>query len=197
MHVIILMLVGLLMSVPGCMMVREGKVRPPAAWPPQQTQPQKKSIGLSVAGLMNPSGAHQMPRVETIEMARGQAVRAYTESGLFSSVAVTDEPTDLRADIAVIEDGSDGIGVFGYLSALTFTMIPGYVSEDVIVKTSYTDRGKKLLDMVEKKEELGFWMQFFLLFTMPFIDGPSEVSQSAHYDIQRVTVEEAHSKGVF
>lgn len=193
----ILALVLAFMTLSGCMMVREGKVRPPASWPPQQTQPQKKSIGLTVVGEMNPNGAHQIPRTETVEAARGQAVKAYVESGLFSSVVTSDEPTDLRADIMVIEDGSKGMGASGFLSVLTFTMIPGYVSEDLIVKTSYTSRDKKVIDSLEKKEELGFWIQFFLLFTMPFTDATSTVTQEAYYDIHRVTIAEAHNRGIF
>ncbi|HJT21224.1 MAG TPA: hypothetical protein VJ746_12180 [Nitrospira sp.] len=183
-------------TLPGCMMVREGKVKAPSPWPPQQTQ-EKKSIALTVAGVPDPSGAHQMPRPEAIENARLEAVRAYTESGLFSSVVVSDQPTDLRADIALIEDGSDSLGWSGAVSALTFTMFPGYVSENVILKTNFTGRDKKVIDSIEKKEELGFWIQFFLLFAMPFIDSPSTVGQSAQYDIHRATIQEAHGRGIF
>jgi hypothetical protein len=186
----------LILILPGCLMVREGKVKPPVPWPPQ-TQQGKKSIGLSVSGVANPRGAHQMPRTEAIETAREQAVKAYLESGLFSSVVTTDDPTDLRADIALIEDGSDGMGVWAYLSALTFTMIPGYVSEDLIVNTSFSDRSKKVIDTIEKKEQMGFWIQFFLLFTMPFTDSSSETSQATYYDIHRAIIQDAHNRGVF
>jgi hypothetical protein len=178
-------------------MVREGKVKPPVPWPPQQTQPAKKSIGLTVAGTISEKGSSQMPRMDTVESVRGQALKAYSESGLFSSVVTTGEPTDLQADIAIIEDGSEGVGVSAYLSALTFTMIPGYVSEDLIVQTSFTDREKKVIDSEVKREQLGFWMQFFLLFTMPFTEATSSIAQSAYYDIHRATIQEAHSKGIF
>ncbi|HEU4686160.1 MAG TPA: hypothetical protein VFS39_16755 [Nitrospira sp.] len=177
-------------------MVREGKVKAPSPWPPQQTQ-EKKSIGITVAGVPNPSGAHQMPRMEAIEAVRNQALRAYSESGLFSSVVNSDEPTDLRADIAVIEDGSEGIGWSGYLSALTFTLFPGYVSENIILRTNFAGRDKKVIESIEKKEELGFWIELFLLFVMPFVDSPSTVAQSAYYDINRATIQEAHSRGTF
>jgi len=178
------------------MMVREGKVKPPTQWPPQQTQQQKKSIGLIVAGALDPKGLSQMPRIETVESVRRQAFKAYTESGLFSSVVTSGEPTDLRADISVMEE-DDGPGVWAYLSALTFAMIPGYVSEELIVSTSFSDRQKRSLDSVEQKEELGFWMQFFLLFAMPFTEATASISQSVHYDMHRATIQEAHSKGIF
>jgi hypothetical protein len=196
MKYIALALIGAFVFTSGCMIVRDGKVRPPAKWPPQPTM-EKKSLGISVAGAADARGTNHTPRPETIEIAREQALRAYTESGLFSSVAVTDEPTDLRADISVIEDGNDGIGVFGFLSALTFTMIPAYVSEDVIVRTSVSDRTKKVVGTVDKREQQGYWMQFFLLFTMPFTDSARDVSQSLFYDVHRSTIEQAHGQGVF
>ena len=184
-------------TLSGCMMVREGKVKPPAQWPPQQTQQQKQSIGLVVAGALNPKGLSQMPRIETVESVRRQAFKAYTESGLFSSVVTSGEPTDLRADISVMEEEDGGPGVWAYLSALTFAMIPGYVSEELIVSTGFSDRQKRSLGNVEQEEELAFWMQFFLLFAMRFTEAPASISQSVHYDMHRATIQEAHNKGIF
>ncbi|HMU54585.1 MAG TPA: hypothetical protein PKA61_06245 [Nitrospira sp.] len=190
-------LILLFVTLPGCMMVREGKVKPPAQWPPQQAQSQKKSIGLIVAGALDPKGLTQMPRMETVESVRRQAFKAYSESGLFSSVVTSGDPTDLRADISVIEEEGSGPGVWAYLSALTFAMIPGYVSEQLIVSTSFSDRQMRPLDSVEQKEELGFWMQFFLLFTMPFTESTASLTQSVHYDMHRATIQEARGKGIF
>lgn len=197
MHWTTVTLALLLVTLSGCMMVREGKVKPPAQWPPQQAQQQKKSIGLIVAGALDPKGLSQMPRMETVESVRRQAFKAYSESGLFSSVVTSGEPTDIRADIAVIEDEGDGPGVWAYLSALTFAIIPGYVSEQLIVSTSFSDRQKRSLDSMEQKEELGFWMQFFLLFAMPFTEATASITQSVHYDMHRATIQEAHGKGIF
>ena len=102
---------------------------------------------------------------------RAQAVKAYTESGLFSSVVTTGEPADLKADITLGE-GSDGLSWSGVFSALTLTMIPGVVSQDVIANTTYRDRQQKVIGTIVKTEGLGFWVQFFLLFAMPFVDEP-------------------------
>ncbi len=192
----ILALLLAFVTLPGCMIVREGKVKPPTPWPPAQTQ-DKKSLAISVAGVQNPKGAHQAPRVDVIDAAREQALKAYSESGLFSSVVLSDEPTDLRADIGVIEDGTEGMGFSGYLSALTFTLVPGYVSEKVLVRTSVSDRTKRVVGMVEKEEQQGFWIQFFLLFTMPFTSSSNDVAESLFYDVHRSTIDEAHSKGLF
>ena len=193
----ILALVLLLVSSPGCVMVRDGKVKPPAEWPPHSSQQEKKSIALHVIEVGRQGGSSQGTSPNAAEDFRAQAVKAYTESGLFSSVVTTGEPTDLRADITIVEKGSDGLSWSGAISALTLTMIPGVVSQDLLANTSYKDRQQKVIGIIEKKEGFGFWIQFFLLFAMPFVDGPNTIMNETQYDMHRVTIEEAHRKGFF
>jgi len=193
----ILALVLLLVSSTGCVMVRDGNVKPPVQWPPHSNQQVKKSIALHVneAGLQGASSQGSSP--DAAEDFLSQAVKAYTESGLFSLVVTTGQPTDLEAEITVLGKGSDGLSWSGAISALTLTMIPGVVSQDVIAKTTYRDRQQKVIGIIEKNEGLGFWIQFFLLFAMPFVDGPNTIMNETQYDMHRVTIEEAHSKGFF
>jgi len=173
-------------------MTRDGDVKPPAQWPPHSNQQAKKSIALHVieAGsqAISPDGAEDF---------REQAVKAYSESGLFSSVVTTGEPTDLHADITILGYGSDGLSWSGAISALTLTMIPGVVSQDLVTNTTYRDRQPKVIGIIEKYARLGFWIQFFLLFAMPFVDGPSTIMNETQYDLHRITIEEAHRKGFF
>lgn len=193
----ILALVLLLVSSPGCVMVRDGKVKPPAEWPPHSSQQEKKSIALHVIEVGRQGGSSQGTSPNAAEDFRAQAIKAYTESGLFSSVVTTGEPTDLRADITIVEKGSDGLSWSGAISALTLTMIPGVVSQDLLANTSYKDRQQKVIGIIEKNEGFGFWIQFFLLFAMPFVDGPNTIMNETQYDMHRVTIEEAHRKGFF
>jgi len=173
-------------------MTRDGDVKPPAQWPPHSNQQAKKSIALHVieAGsqAIGPDGAEDF---------REQAVKAYSESGLFSSVVTTGEETDLHADITILGYGSDGLSWSGAISALTLTMIPGVVSQDLVTNTTYRDRQPKVIGIIEKYARLGFWIQFFLLFAMPFVDGPSTIMNETQYDLHRITIEEAHRKGFF
>ncbi|MEO8340279.1 MAG: hypothetical protein ABI604_11270 [Nitrospirota bacterium] len=191
-----LALVLLLVGSPGCMMVRDGNVKPPTPWPPHSNQQVKKSIALHVIEAEHRGGAIQEIGSDTAEGARAQAVKAYTESGLFSLVVTTGETTDLNADI-IVGEGSDGLSWSGVISALTLTMIPGVVSQDVIANTIYKDRQQKVIGAIVKTEGVGSWVQFFLLFAMPFVDGPDAVMDKAQYDIHRVTIEEARQKGFF
>jgi len=182
----------LLVGSAGCVMTRDGDVKPPAQWPPHSNQQAKKSIALHVieAGsqAISPDGAEDF---------REQAVKAYSESGLFSSVVTTGEETDLHADITILGYGSDGLSWSGAISALTLTMIPGVVSQDLVTNTTYRDRQPKVIGIIEKYARLGFWIQFFLLFAMPFVDGPSTIMNETQYDLHRSTIEEAHRKGFF
>jgi hypothetical protein len=201
MRVTILLLALLLVVAPGCMMVRDGNVKPPVPWPPRSSEPAKKSIALNVIEVGRPGASSQETSRGATQSAsedsRAQAVKAYTESGYFTSVVTAGEPADLQADITVLGKGGEGLSWSGTISALTFTMIPGYVSQDLIAKTSYRDRQQKVLGLIEKNEGLGFWIQFFLLFAMPFIDGPDKIINETQYDMHRVTIEEAHGKGFF
>lgn len=178
-------------------MVRDGKVKPLAQWPPHASQQGKKSIALHVVEVGPQGGSSQGASPNAQGDFRAQAVKAYTESGIFSSVVTTSEPTDLRADITIVEKGSDSLSWSGAISILTLTMIPGVVSQDVIANTSYKDRQQKVIGIIETNEGLGFWIQFFLLFAMPFVDGPNTIMNETQYDMHRVTIEEAHRKGFF
>ena len=178
-------------------MVREGNVKPPAQWPPQSNQQVKKSIALHVIDAGSQGGSSQGIRPDAAEDFRAQAVKAYTESKLFSSVATAGEVTDLKADITIFDEGSDGLPWSGIISALTLTMIPGVVSQDMTTSTTYKDRQQKVIGTIGKSEGHGFWIQFFLLFAMPFVDGPNAILSKTQYDMDRVTIEEAHLKGFF
>lgn len=177
-------------------MTRDGSVKPPAQWPPHSNQQVKKSISLHVSEGGRQGGSSQEVSPETVEDFRAQAVKAYTESKLFSSVVTAGEPTDLNADITLGE-GSDGLSWSGVVSALTLTMIPGVVSQDVIANTTYKDRQQKVIGTIVKAEGLGSWVQFFLLFAMPFVDSPNTIMDKTQYDIHRATIEEAYRKGFF
>jgi hypothetical protein len=191
----ILALVLLLIGSPGCVMVRDGNVKPPLRWPLQSTQQVKKSIALHVIEAGPQAVSPQGP--DAAEDFRTQAVNAYTESRLFSSVVTTGESTDLHADITILGKRGDGLSWSGAISALTLTMIPGVVSQDLVTSTTYRDRQPKVIGIIEKNAKLGFWIQFFLLFAMPFMDGPSTIMNETQYDLHRITIEEAHSKGFF
>ena len=171
-------------------MVRDGASSVSRQQPPHLLQPAKKSIALHVAGI-----APQ--RKEGGGDSHEQAIKSYLDSDLFSSVITNGAPADLHADIAVLEAGDDGFPWSAAVSAITFTMIPGYLAQDLATRTSYRDRQSKEIGTIEKRQGMGFWIQFFLLFAMPFADGPTAKLSAAQYDMHRATIEDAHQKGLF
>ncbi|SPP63542.1 hypothetical protein NITLEN_10628 [Nitrospira lenta] len=171
-------------------MVRDGAPSAAGQQPAQSIQPAKKSIALHVAGI-GPQGK------EGLGDSREQAIKAYLDSGLFSSVITNGAPADLHADIAVREAVDDGLSWSAAVSAITFTLIPGYVAQDLALRTSYKDRQMIETGAIEKREGMGFWIQFFLMFAMPFVDSPAAKLSAAQYDMHRVTIEDAHRKGLF
>jgi hypothetical protein len=186
----ILTLIFLAMSTSGCIMARDGASSVSGQRPTQSVQSAKKSIALHVAGI-----GHQGN--EGLDNSREQAIKAYLDSDLFSSVITNGTPADLHADITVLEVGDDGFSWSAAVSAITFTMIPGYVAQDLSTQTSFRDRQSKEIGTVEKREQIGFWIQFFLMFAMPFADSPAAKLSAAQYDMHRATIEDAHQKGLF
>ncbi len=180
-----------------CMMVRGDHVQPPVQWPLPAGLQAKKSLSLNV--VSESPATQRSASSAAIEQYRGTATKVYTESGIFSPVTIgAGSLSDVNADITVIEDaGEDSSFLPAFFSILTFTLLPGYVSEEVKITTVYRDRAQKVLGTFERRERLKHWVQFFLLFAMPFIDGPESVSTSVLSDFHRSTIEEAHGRGLF
>lgn len=192
------LLIALCMALSGCMMVRSGSAPPPAKWPLQAGPEAKKSLSVNVT-VQSQAPQQRSIGSAAIERYRDAAIKVYSESGVFSSVTTgAGSSSDVNADIAVIEDdGGESSFLPAFFSILTFTIVPGYVSEDVKISTVYRDRGQKVLGTFEKQERMKHWVEFFLLFAMPFIDGPEEATTLVLADLHRVTIDEAHAKGLF
>src|SRR5262245_12297985 len=194
----------LFMTLSGCIMVRDHKVKPPVPWPPSLGQQTKNTIALSVTEDMLPGSrpeavnqAQDAYRDQAVKVRKDLAAKAYGESGLFSSVVPTGEPADFHAEVTVHGEDNAGFPWSAAISILTLTLIPGYVSQDLVVTTTYKDRQQRVLGGVEQREEFGSWIQLFLLFAMPFTKGPDAIMDDARYDMHRTTIVEAHSKRIF
>ena len=167
-------------------------------WPPENAFSNKPSLSLSVSGTFDHGSSPTKVNSEFLDELKGSTIRAYEESGLFSSVRIDDKQADLQAEVNFIQKGSEGLAfISGFISGYTFTLIPGYAKEEDFLKTTYKDRNGKVIGQIEKEESLSFWIQFFLLFAMPFVDGPSTVIDETHFDLNRTTIEEAHKKAFF
>lgn len=178
-------------------MVRDGAVPSSAQGPSQSAPAVKKSIALHVTGSPGLEQEGVVTKEEGRDDSRDAAVKAYMDSGLFSAVITNNGSADLHADVAVFQKGGEGFPWSAAVSAFTFTMIPGFVAQDLATRTSYRDRQEKEIGTIEKREGMGFWIQFFLMFAMPFADSPAATMNAAQYDMHRATIEDAHRKGLF
>src|SRR5262245_23260165 len=102
----------------GCATFRGDKLPELTDWPPL-AQSNKKTILLSISGNVSVNGKVQ-DFSRLIEDWRTQTVKAYEESGLFSSVVMSSaQPTDLRADITVDHKGEFSETV-AFVTGITF-----------------------------------------------------------------------------
>ncbi|MBD0305255.1 MAG: hypothetical protein ICV76_01715 [Nitrospiraceae bacterium] len=170
------------------MMVRGGNLQPPEQWRPQSTT-EKKSINLTVTAK---ASSQQPSNAKVLQLLEGQSQKAYMESGLFSHVAVSKEPTDLRAEVKIIEEGSEALAsISGFISGFTFGIIPGYAKENVIMVTTFRDQAGKELGSIRKSETLSFWIQLFLVAVMPFREEPQAIVRDTYHDLNRATLDQA------
>lgn len=186
-----------LVILPGCVLARGGELQLPAQWP-LQSVPEKKSITLEVARDFK--GSSNMPaeaRQKQFTRLQELAVKAYESSGLFSRVSTSGEPTDLRAQIVIKEEGNETLAfISGFISGFTFLVIPGYGTADMVMITTVTGRAQKVLGLIRKQEPISIWIQIFLVFAMPFRDSMEQFDRQLFTDLHRATIDEAHVQGI-
>ena len=181
-----------LSSLSGCAAFRSGKTELPASWPISK-EPAKYSISLLVTGEGIVNGRRQDAPQAMIQAWQAAAEKAYKDSGLFSDVKVGASETDIRAEIHVTDRGEASTGM-AVLSGLTLTLFPANGHDEMVIKTTLKNKEGQELGTFEKKDTLSFWIQFFLIFIMPF-NWPNTVAAEMLYDLHRATISEAYSAG--
>ena len=177
----------------GCAAFRSGETQPPATWPISK-EPGKQSISLLISGEAVVNERRQDVPQQTMQIWQEVAEKAYKESGLFSDVKIGAAETDLRAEIHVLDQGEGSMGM-AFVSGLTLTLIPCNTQEDLVVKTTLKNKDGQELGTYEKKENMDFWIQLFLIFIMPFY-WPNTVATDMLYDLNRATIGEAYGAGL-
>ncbi|MEI8014822.1 MAG: hypothetical protein WCH20_08295 [Nitrospira sp.] len=193
-RVVFVLLVGVsLSSLSGCAAFRTGEFMHPASWPLATTLG-KQSISLLVTGEALVNGMRQDLPQRMIQRWQDAATRAYKDSGLFSDVKTGAAETDLRAEVHVLERGEANQGM-AFLSGLTLTLAPAHAESEFVVKTMLKNKEGQDLGTFEKKETLSMWIQFFLIFIMPF-NWPNTVAADMFYDLHRATISQAYGAGL-
>jgi len=128
----------LLLSLSGCAAFRAGKLPPVSSWPPQSAVA-KKSIGIVVSGQVFINGAQQEVAPMLIKNWEQEVLRAYRDSGLFSEVNSGPTPSDLRAEVRIVDRG-EGSMAMAALTGFTFYLIPSTATDEFIITTTIRDR---------------------------------------------------------
>jgi hypothetical protein len=189
----ILIVSMLLSSLSGCAAFRTGETQPQTPWLISK-EPGKQSISLLITGESSVNGTRQDVPQSMIDAWQAVAEKAYKESGFFSDVMVGAAETDLRAEIHFTDRG-EANQALAFLSGFTMTLIPANAHGDMVVKTTLKNKEGKELGTFEKKETLSFWIQFFLIFIMPF-NWPNTVASDMLYDLNRATIAQAFGAGL-
>jgi hypothetical protein len=190
-----LQLIGLslLVTLCGCATFRSGEceVESWTAASPQRTL--DKSISVLVAGEASFNGKEAEVTSKILNVWREQTVRAYRDSGLFTSVTSAPSGTDLRAEIK-IEDRGEGSLAMAFLTGLTLYLIPSKASDALTTTTVFRDQEGKELSRHSKSESIVLWQQLFMLFAMP-ANNPFSTTKDVIYDLNRATLVEAFPEG--
>lgn len=177
----------------GCAAFRSGETPLPASWPMSQG-PGKQSISLIFTGEALVNGMRQDIPPQTIQAWQEVATKAYKDSGLFSDVKTAAAETDLRAEVHMLERG-EADKAMAFLSGFTLTLLPASIQEEFVIKTTMKNREGKDLGTFEKSDRASVWIQFFLIFIMPF-NWPNTVLSEMLYDLHRATISQAHGAGL-
>jgi hypothetical protein len=180
-------------SFSGCAAFRSEETQPPASWP-MSKGPGKQSISLLVTGEGIVNGARRDTPQRMLEIWQEAAANAYKDSGLFSEVKIGAAETDLRAEIHVLDRGEANLGL-AFLSGFTMTLIPSKTEDEMTIKTTLKNKEGQELGTYEKKETISMWIQFFLIFIMPF-NWPNTVTTEMLYDLNRATINLAYGAGL-
>ena len=164
-------------AVTGCMSFRGGSDIAAGAWPPKAPSV-KRSVRIVTSAPAIGEGLENMGTV----IAR-TAKRAYGEAGAFSSVSDGfGGQADIIAEVTLTHRG-DYSFLLSTVSGLTFCMIPATGTDSYTLTTTWKTPDGAVIGQAQHTEDIAFWIQFFLVFGMPFADSDAEVMDQVFYDL--------------
>ncbi len=200
-YVIILILLATMLS--GCASFRDDNRKTITSWPLQHPD-SKPSINLNVTGKAW-INEKEVPadKVESDYGGqwRAQTSKAFEESGLFSAVRLGGTNlAEIQANIQFEQRHrfSETLSfLLGFTFGLSSLVIPQKASTTYMIMASFKDKDGHLIGSSNQSETVSTWMQLFLLFAMPFRDGPETTATAALYDLNRIVLQDIHDKHSF
>ncbi|MDY6952467.1 MAG: hypothetical protein SWE60_13215 [Thermodesulfobacteriota bacterium] len=149
---------------------------------------------MEVYGAAILNGNIYQAHPKTMKTWRGQTIKAYEDSGMFSVVREGADEADLEAEVMIV-DKADPNSFFAFITGLTLYVIPSKATDKFTVQTTIRDREGKTVGTFERSETVSLWQQVLLILAMPF-NWPSSVAKEALYDLNRATIMDAYSQGI-
>lgn len=177
----------------GCVTYRVDPPRFAGPWPPSEGGP-RPAVRLTVSAGAIVDGA---PRDvgPILDLWGAETERAYRESALFSDVALRPRRADVDVDVEIHAEVQQSVWL-AVLSYLTFTVVPNVITTDLVMITRASDAEGQPLGTVEVRgRSRTIWQ--LLLFPFSPSHEPRQVTPGIVYDLDRQSIAELHSRGVF
>jgi hypothetical protein len=87
--------------------------------------------------------------------------------------------------------------VLGFTFGLASLVFPQKTSTAYVVMATFKDKDGHAIGSSKQSETVSTWIQLFLLFAMPFRDGPDAMAAAALYDLNRAVIQDVHEKHPF
>jgi hypothetical protein len=185
---------ALSMSSVGCMGFRGGELDDARPWPPApQAGAEKPAVRLTLVGKATLNRKPQQIPPAMVEEWLREAGKTYAASNLFRDVQAGPGPSDLRAEIEVLDAGS-GSPFLWVMTGLTLGVIPSSATDEFSWKTTFKDGAGNIRGTIQKKASATMWMEILLVFGMPF-STPGAAVKTAIADLNRSTLQDAIEKG--
>jgi hypothetical protein len=173
------------LALAGCAWERTNRLGPIDPWPPLRSVEKPRSLALRIYGTRSFEGTPVEVEPRELSVWRDEALRAYSDSQLFSNVAATWEPTDIVAEVSITKSAAGLKGIPLIVGSLT------YRQTDIEMRTRFRRADGTLLRLVELSEAI----RTFNVLIGP--DGESEDSlREILYDLHRATLSQAARGGV-
>jgi len=108
--------------------------------------------------------------------------KIFSESEVFSKFSAGIGSEEYHLTLVLRNEGNLGLAFLsGFISGLTFTIIPGYAKDEYIL-TVDVKRGDQVLKRYQYKHYMDTWIQLFLIFLTP-THSPEKVSREVMDDL--------------
>jgi hypothetical protein len=175
------------LALPACAWSRTQRLGAIDPWPPRIRIESPPSVALRIYGISRFEGTPGDLEQAELGVWRDEALRAYRESGLFSRVETTWQPSQVIAEVSISKSTGEQklLPVFILATLL-------YRQTGIVMRTRFRRGDGSLIRMIELSEDIR---------TERFLVAPLKESEESLrailYDLYRATLSQAAGRSVF